>query len=168
MVYSDNFTMADDFIAHLDGVMNGIADPYIQSRYLGFVALTAVTVFELSIKEVLCTFATRKHVILGNMTRSKMEQINGRIKLESLQKEFIKPFGEKYLDRFRSKLEMLELSTLIAGGGSIKSSYGNIIQWRHDFVHQGRPPSTANYGEVKATYQRGKEVIHCLNASMVR
>jgi len=168
MAYVDNFLIADDFIVHLDGVMNEIDDAYIQNRYLGFVALTAVTVFELSIKEVLCGFAEKKHVVLGNITRSKMEQINGRIKLDNLQKEFVKPFGDKYLSRFKKVLETAELESLRHRNGSIKASYGNIIQWRHDFVHKGKPPETTNYTEIKAAYERGKEVVHCLNKAMTR
>lgn len=168
MAYSDHFAIADDFIAHLDGVMTGIGDPFIQSRYLGFVVLSAVTVFELSIKEVLFTFAEKKHAVLGNLTRSKFEQINGRIKIPSLRNEFIKPFGEKYLTRFNRKLDEAELDSLRNRQGSILASYGNIIQWRHDFVHQGTGPRTTNYEEIKAAYIRGKEVIRCLDAAMTR
>ena len=168
MPYEDSFVTADDFITHLDGVMDALADPYLQSRYLGFVALTAVTVFELAIKQVICEFAARKHTVLGNLTRDKMEKINGRIKLDNLQKEFVRPFGEKYLNRFKTKLDKMETESLKSGKGSIKSSYGNIIQWRHEFVHQGRVPSTTNYSEMKNSFQRGKEVINCLHDSMVR
>jgi hypothetical protein len=166
--YSDHFVTADDFIVHLDGVMDDIGDPFLQRRYLGFVLLSAVTVFELAIKDIFCTFAQKKHPVLGSMTRSKFEQINGRIKIANLQKEFISPFGEKYLNRFILKLDKAELLSLTEGRGSIKSSYGNVIQWRHVFVHQGMPPQTTNYEELKAAYQRSKAVIHCLNAAMVR
>lgn len=168
MSYQSNFAAADDFITHLDGVMDAIAEPYLQSRYLGFVTLTAVTVFELAIKQVICEFADKKHSVLGNLTRDKMDRINGRIKLDNLQKEFIKPFGEKYLNRFRSNLDKMENESLRAGMGSIKSSYGNIIQWRHEFVHQGRVPSTTNYFEIKNSFYVGKKVIDCLHKSMVR
>lgn len=160
--------MADDFIVHLDEVMVAIADPYLQSRYLGFVALTAVTVFELAIKEVICDFSAKKHKVLGNLARDKMDKINGRIKLDNLKKEFIRPFGEKYLINFEKSIDKKENESLRTGFGSIKSSYGNIIQWRHDFVHQGRPPATTNYEEMKRSYSRGKEVIHCLHESMKR
>jgi len=168
MVYSDHFAIADDFIAHLDGVMDGIADPFVQSRYLGFVALSAVTVFELAIKEVFIAFAEKKHVVLGNIARSKFEQINGRIKIGSLENEFIRPFGDKYLNRFKRKLADAEYDSLRAGRGSIKASYGNIIQWRHDFVHRALFPGTTNYGELKASYGLAKGVVHCLNATMTR
>nr|WP_279587908.1 HEPN domain-containing protein [Sphingomonas vulcanisoli] len=152
----------------MDGVMIGIADPFLQSRYLGFVVLSAVTVFELAIKDVFIEFAEKKHVVLGNVIRSKFEQINGRIRISSLQNEFIKPFGAKYLERFNKNLENAEVESLRSRNGSIKSSYGNIIQWRHDFVHQARAPQTTNYVEVKAAYHRAKGVIHCLDKTMKR
>lgn len=59
MAYSDHFSIADDFIAHLDDVMGDLDDPFIQSRYLGFIVLSAVTVFELAIKDVFCEFAEK-------------------------------------------------------------------------------------------------------------
>lgn len=168
MAYSDHFAIADDFITHLDGVMDDMGDPFLQTRYLGFVVLSAVTVYELSIKEIFCTFAAKKHVVLGNMARTKFEQINGRIKLPSLRSEFIKPFGEKYLTRFNKRLEVAEVKSLREGSGSILASYGNIIQWRHNFVHQGTGPATTNYREIKAAYVRGKEVVRCLDGAMIR
>ena len=53
MPYTDHFRLADDLIAHLDTVMGGISDPFISSRYVGFVSIVAVTVYELAIK---CVF----------------------------------------------------------------------------------------------------------------
>src|SRR5687767_6055186 len=122
MVYSDHFAIADDFIVHLDGIMVEIGDPFLQGRYLGFVSLSAVTVFELAIKDVLLKFAEKKHTVLGNMARAKLDQINGRIKLPNLRNEFIRPFGEKYLERFNRNLNSSELRSLRAGDGSITSS----------------------------------------------
>jgi hypothetical protein len=168
MAYADHFTTADDFIHHLDGLMTDLGDPFIQGRYLGFVALSAVTVFELSVKEVLVNFAEKKHVVLGNLARSKMEQINGRIKLPNLRKEFVKPFGDKYLDRFDRNLDRIELDSLRNGRGSVTASYSNIIQWRHAFVHRGVSPETTTFAEMKTAYGLAKEVVHCLNSSMVR
>lgn len=168
MMYTDRFILADDYIAHLDGMMAGIADPFIQSRYLGFVAISAVTVYELAIKDIFYRFSEEKHSVLANMTRAKFEQINGRIKISSLVAEHIKPFGERYEKRFKKKLEDREKESLRAGNGSIKAAYGNIISWRHVFVHSGEAPTTTTYSEVKKAYQIGTGVLHTLNETMRR
>lgn len=167
-MYTDRFILADDYIAHLDEMMAGIADPFIQSRYLGFVAISAVTVYELAIKDIFYKFAENKHTVLGNVTRSKFEQINGRIKVASLTSEHIRPFGEKYEKRFKRKLEEREKESLRAGNGSIKAAYGNIISWRHVFVHSGEAPRTTTYPEVKKAYQTGTGVLHTLHETMRR
>ncbi len=167
-MYTDRFSLADDYIVHLDHMMAGIGDPFIQSRYLGFIAISAVTVYELAIKDIFYEFADRKHSVLGNATRYKFEQINGRIKIQSLKQEHIGPFGQKYVKRFEKKLEIAEKISLESRLGSIKSAYGNIISWRHTFVHSGEAPNTTTYQEVKRAYETGRGVLHVLNETMRR
>ncbi|WP_412064674.1 HEPN domain-containing protein [Rhizobium sp. SYY.PMSO] len=168
MAYTTRFSLVEDYLAHLDPMMAGIADQFIQSRYLGFVLISAVTVYELAIKDIIYEFSDKKHVVLGKFARAKFDQLNGRIKIDSLKNEHIKMFGDKYVDKFKNKLQKKEDASLAAGGPSIKSSYGNIITWRHAFVHQGVAPSTTNYEEIKRAYLAGKEVLHCVNEAMVR
>lgn len=168
MPYQDRFALVEDYIAHLDPMMAGIADPFIKSRYLGFIATSAVTAYELAIKDIFYAFADKKHVVLGAFARAKFEQMNGRIKLKALKAEHIAMFGQKYVTRFDAKIEAREISSLKSGTGSIKSSYGNVISWRNTFVHEGRAPATATYDELKRAYLSGKEVIHCLSETMVR
>lgn len=168
MSYQARFTLVEDYLIHLDGLMGGIADPFIQSRYLGFVVISAVTAYELAVKDIFYAFADKKHIVLGEVTRAKFEQLNGRIKLKSLKDEHAAMFGRKYSDRFGRLVDNSEKIHLKAGNGSVKSSYGNVIAWRHNFVHQGAAPNTTTYDEVKRAYFSGKEVIHCLNTAMVR
>ncbi len=168
MPYSDRFALADDYLAHLDPMMAGITDAFIKSRYLGFVVISAVTVYELAIKDIFYEFSEKKHAVLGVFARARFDQINGRIKIGSLKTEHIKMFGQKYVQKFENKLDICENQFLRDGEGSIKSSYGNVVSWRHQFVHEGVAPSSTNYEEVKKAYICGKEVIHCLNSAMVR
>ena len=69
MAYTDHFQLADDVISHLNTVIGGISDPFIASRYVGFVAVASVTVYELAIKEIFIDFGERKHKVLGEFTR---------------------------------------------------------------------------------------------------
>lgn len=168
MAYADHFKLADDLIAHLTPAVAGIADPFIASRYSGFVAVAAVTVYELAVKEILCTFGESKHAVLGNFTRKYFDRINGRIKYRVLHEEYVLSFGDKYVQRFKKIVTKREKEILIAKRKSILTSYDNIITWRNLFAHEGQIPTNATYAEAVDAYEMGKEVIECLASSMKR
>lgn len=168
MSYQDHFKHADDIISHLNTIVPSIADPLLQIKYVGFVAIASVTVYELAIKEIFITFAQKKHKILGNFTESYFEKINGRIKIKNIEDDYISKFGNKYLIKFKTKLTESSKNYLLATHRDIKSSYSNIITWRNDFAHEGKMNSTTTYNEVIKAYTDGKEVIHCLANSMSR
>ena len=138
MSYIDHFQLADDYITHIDPTIRSITDPFILSRYTGFLSDSAVTVYELAIKTIFIDFASKKHNVFGAFTFSHFDRINGRIKLHELRKTHIRSFGDKYLNRFDRNLEKMENNILISEGVSVRNSYNNIIQWRHDFAHEGK------------------------------
>jgi hypothetical protein len=168
MSYLDHFQLADDYITHLDTVMDSITDPFIKSRYTGFLAVTAVTVYELAIKNIFIDFAEKKHKVLKNFTTTFFHRINGRIKAPIVKDEYVSKYGEKYVKKFSAKLKEKEREILRAEGASVLTSYGNIIKWRNQFAHEGIIPNTPTYEEVKKSYKVGKYVIHCLNEAMKR
>ena len=168
MGYQDHFHLADDVITHLDEVIGSLDDEFISSRYIGLVAIAAVTVYELSIKDIFCEFGEAKNKVFGNFTRSHFERINGRIKTRIIKNEYIKRFGDKYVKRFSRKIEAIEKSYLRTHNISIRSSYNNIIEWRNQFAHAGTLPMTVTYQEVIDSYEYGKLVIECLAETMRR
>lgn len=168
MAYSDHFYLADDFIAHLDKALIDEKDPFVQSRYIGFLAVTAVTVYELAIKEVFIDFADKKHRVLGSITRRYFHRLNGQIKKKRLLNDHIIQFGSKYVEKFKKNLKKRENKILRADGVSVDASYGNIITWRNQFAHEGVIPSTPTYDEVKKAYSYGKILIDCLAKTMTR
>lgn len=168
MHYTDRFALVENYLAHVDLVMATIADPFVEGRYTGFIATSAVTAYELSIKDIFYAFADKKHVVLGEVTRSRFARLNGRIKLDELKKDHVKMFGEKYLDRFKKNLEEIEESYIASHGKSPAAAYNNVIVWRNQFVHDGTLPNTTNYAEIKEEYNTGKQVIHCLYKAMTR
>jgi len=168
MAYTDHFQLADSYLNHIDSVIGAIADPFIQSRYTGFLAVSAVTVYELAIKAIFIEFAAGKHKVLANFTNVYFERINGRIKIDTLKEEYVKKFGEKYMKRFVRKLNEKESEILRLNHASLKTCYGNIVTWRNNFVHEGIVPTNATHDEVKKSYHCGKYVIHCLAETMRR
>lgn len=168
MLYSDHFQLADGYIAHLDSMMDSISDQFIRSRYVGFLAVSAVTVYELAIKSIFTEFAAKKHNVLKNFTTAYFERINGRIKTSIIKDEYVSKYGDKYVKQFEKHLQGKEAEILKSMSASILAAYGNIITWRNQFAHEGTIPTTPTYEEVKKAYHLGKNVIDCLAAAMKR
>ena len=168
MEFEKRFESVEEFLIHTDEMMTRIDDPLIQQKYIGFITVSAVTVYELAIKDIIYRFSDQKHKILGSFTRSVFGRMNGRIKLSDLRENHISRFGEKYVKKFNNILEITERNNLAAEGGSIISSYGNVIRWRNTFAHGGEIPTTTNYQEVKDSYMRGKKIIYCLDGALYR
>lgn len=168
MPYTDHFRATDDLVAHLNLVVPGIVYPALKSQYIGFLNVSVVTVFELCIKDLLVEFARKKNKSFGVYCANVFEKLNGRVSLKDLKEVHVKKFGEKYVTKFSSRLEVLEVDALRDRGVSLKSSYGNIIVWRNKFAHEGVLPANASYGETCSGYDAGKEIISCLAQAMVR
>lgn len=166
--HQSHYRLADDVISHLDTVMSSLADPWISTRYTGFLSVTAVTVFELAIKDIFREFARKKHPVFGKYADSQFNRINGRIKNDNLKNDYIKAFGEKYLKRYKKKIDEIENDALRNEGVSVKAAYANLINWRNDFAHEGVIPSTATYQEVVKSYELGKRIIDCVEETMRR
>lgn len=167
MSYIDRYILADDVVTHLSQVIVDISDPFIETRYIGFVAVAAVTVYELSIKDIFFDFGQRKHRVLGNFTQKYFDRLNGQISIDRL-KEYAKGFDKKYESQFKKKLEITEEEWLRKEGVSVKTSYSNVLQCRHKFAHLGEISQTNTFAEITRAYQIGKEVIRCLDESMRR
>lgn len=168
MSYTANFQHADDIVAHLNTVIPTVKAPLLSAKYVGFVAVASVTVYEVAIKEIFIKFAKDKHKVLGAFTESHFNRINGKISIDVIKKDYIKRFGPKYLEKFEKKLNSTTKAYLLANGRDIKNSYSNLITWRNDFAHAGSINATATYAEVVQAYEDGKEVIRCLAETMVR
>ena len=168
MSYTDHFAHTDDIVAHLNGIIPTITDPLLIRKYVGFVAVSSVTVYELAIKEIFVEFASKKHKVLGHFTEAYFDRINGRIRLQNIKDDYIGKFGVKYNTRFSKKIEKKSKDYFSATHREIRNSYANLITWRNEFAHEGVINSTATYTEVIQAYEDGKEVIHCLAESMTR
>lgn len=167
-MYNAHYALTDDLITHLDPILGALKDPFIESRYTGFLAVSAVTVFELAIKDIFVEFADRKHKVLGSFTQAYFKRVNGRIALQVLKDEYVRRFGDKYYERFQKRLKSQEALTLRVERTSMQQCYANLLAWRHEFAHAGRVPTHATYDEVKRSYQIGKGVIDCLAGCMRR
>jgi hypothetical protein len=166
MPHSRHFALADPVIAHLNSVVCNVTDQFILSRYVGLIAVAAVTVYELCIKDIFWRFSSRKHKVFGTFVSKHFEKINGRIRLCDIKGEYLPRFGEVYLKGFAARLDEAENLELRGSGRSIIASYNNIITWRHQFAHEGIFVSTVTYSEAVDCYALGKGVIRVLAETM--
>jgi hypothetical protein len=166
MIYSDRFIATDNLITHLSSIIVTITDPQIQASYAGFLSVSAVTVYELAIKDIFSEFGKKKNLVFGEFVTKHFGRINGKIKISELNGEHIKCFGDKYSIKFNKILKSKEDAIMKSNRVSIINSYGNLILCRHDFVHKGIPTLTVI--EVIDSYHFGKEIIHCLSNAMQR
>ena len=166
MSYQNRFIATDNLIAHLDPFVNTIADASMKANYAGFLSVSAVTVYELAIKDIFMDFAQKKNVVFGNFIESHFASINGRIKIDDLKGQHIKSFGKKYLDKFEEKLKLREKTIFNLTRKNLRSDYSNLIICRHKYVHGGSP--TLTFQEVLDNYKIGKEVIFSLYETMQR
>lgn len=167
MSYVDLFTDTDQTIQHLSTIVSEV-DIVLQSQYAGFAAVSAITVYELAIKNVFFEFSRKKHISYGNFVEKHFHRINGRIGLKDIRDEYLPRFGEKYKNKFQSLLNLRDAISIAQQNGSVKSSYGNLVVWRNEFAHEGRVPTNATFAEVYRAYDLGKIVIDCLAQALVR
>ncbi|WP_417375874.1 HEPN domain-containing protein [Gimesia maris] len=168
MPYQSHFKHADDVIVHLDTIVPLLADPLLQAKYAGFTTVAAVTVYELAIKEIFIEFGAKKHNVFGTFTESFFSRINGRIKYKAIKEDYVQNYGDRYLKRFKKKIEIAKNKYFITNRRDIVNSYTNLILWRNEFAHEGTIKNTATYQEVVQAYNDGKEVIRCLAETMIR
>lgn len=166
MAYTDRFIPTDTLIANLQPTIAGVFDAAVKANYAGFLSVSAITVYELAIKDIFNDFATKKNKVFGVYTQTHFSRINGQIFIRDLTGKHIISFGEKYKDKFNKILQAKERAELAVHAHSIINSYSNLIQCRHDFVHKGMP--TLTVAEVMLFYSFGKSVIQCLDEAMKR
>jgi hypothetical protein len=99
------FVPADQCIAHLRTVVPGLTDIDLRSQYVGFAAVSAVTVFEIAVKQMFCEFASKKHAVFGSFAEAHFERLNGRIGLKDLRREHVARFGARCAKRFEKLLD---------------------------------------------------------------
>jgi len=161
MAYQDHFKLVDDVASHLDAAVEAV-DAFLQSRYVGFYAVASAAVIELALKEIVVSFAEMNHPLFGGYLASRYERINGRVRLEDITKEHLKPFGQRFQKRFNLLLKRVDRYYIPRMGYSVKLSYEALLTCRHQFAHEGNVPANIGYVDIKRGFEAGKIVMACL------
>jgi di/tripeptidase len=159
----ERFQSTDDLMNHLNTFVPTLPDEELKSKYAGFLSASAVTVYELAIKDICIEFAEKKNKTFGFFIEKHFSRINGQILIKDI-KNYVGKFGEKYLTKFNTKLEKKKNELLGTYRNDIQAVYGNLITCRHKFIHTSA--HTMTFNEVVQSYQMGKEIINVLNDTM--
>lgn len=162
MAYTNRFNDVDSLITEINPIVSNLSTN-VQPKIAGFLAVNAVTAYELAIKEIIADFATAKHSIFGDFIQNYHARLNGNIKIQSLKDELNK-FGGNYKADFESELCTRELNLRNTLQKDLRSCYTNLLECRHLFVHTSR--ITLTIQECIDNYNVGKDVIAALYDAM--
>jgi len=158
MTYSDKFKAADELIECMRSILSK-EDPETQSKFAGALSVSAVTVYELAIKDILIEYATIRHEDFGYFITKYLKRLNGRIKLSDLKSE-IDNYGSSIKAKFETEINKVEESD-----SGIQSCYNNLILCRHSYVHRGQV--TLSMPECIEDFEKGKKIIRALYNAMI-
>ena len=164
--YAAHLQWADDLTEQVlkNAPPSGPATDRYRADLAGLLCTAYVAALECSVKAVFTSFARSKHRLLSNMTGYHFRRINGQIGWDIIAERYTAQFGEAYKKRFKEFLNEEEGKSLRDSKISIKETYGNLLQWRHAFAHEGDRLTTLE--EVSKAFPTAKIVIFTLDKSM--
>lgn len=158
MAYTDKFQPTDELINEINTLK-----PHISSialpKFTGAISVSAVTSYELAIKDILIDYASSKHHLFGGFIQNYLSRLNGKINIPDLKNEI-----KKFDNILATNLET-EITAVEKDEPSVRSCYQNLIQGRHSYVHANQ--ITLSYDECIQDYELGKKIIDALHKVMV-
>ena len=154
------FKQADLLIQKLDSLVAlGHIDPFIKSNFVGLIAVTCVTSFEIRLRTILCEFSKNQHTLFGCYVENSLKKINGKITIGDIKGLHLNKFGSEYIKKFDQELNILKANASATKAPDPCLYYDSLINARHNFVHQNKMP---DYDEMKSFYLLGIEIMNVL------
>lgn len=159
----------DVHFARIDGLVQEIGQfvpkdttKTIQFRadLAGLLVVTIAATYESCVKDTLFYFANRHHSSFGSYVFNNYRRLNSRINLDDLNR-YCKLFGDNVHKRFRQILTQRSGKLLDRIGKDIGKSYSQILDWRHDFAHEGKRNTTIE--EAIVTHKLAKRVLYAFD-----
>ena len=158
MAYTDKFLPTDELINEINTLKPHISQVALP-KFTGAISVSAVTSYDLAIKEILIDYAHSKHNLFGCFVQNYLSRLNGRIEISDLKKE-IKKIDNALAANWEEKITEVERVE-----PSVRSCYQNLIQSRHSYVHANR--INLDYDECINDFNIGKKIIEALRSVMV-
>lgn len=136
----------------------GPANDSFRADLAGLLSTSYVAAFECCVKAIFNSFAqSKKNKILVSITEHNFAQINSKIHYDAIGSLYIRPYGVSYHKEFVRLIAEKEEELLKNRKLSMKTTYANLLKWRHAFAHEGKKLATLE--EVAESYSVAKEVI---------
>lgn len=162
MPHTDRVIPVDDLFQEFNSIVFGFSSD-LQSKITGFMSVSAVTSYELAIKDILIDFASSRHAEFGNFIRKHLSRINGNIQIQQI-KDLIKSFDDNYSTKFENCLCDTESRLDVSQRYRMREDYKNLLTCRHKFVHGGH--ITLSFQECEASFNIGKNIINSLHTAL--
>lgn len=143
----------------------GPANDSFRADLAGLLSTSYVAAFECCVKAIFNSFAqSKRNKILASVTEHNFSQINSKIHYEAIGSSYIRPYGVIYHKEFLKLLSDKESEILLKDRLSMKTTYANLLKWRHAFAHEGKKLATLD--EVANSYEIAKQVILVTDAAL--
>lgn len=131
-----------------------------RANLAGLLVVSISATYETCVKETLCEYAHRHHILFGGFADRNYEKINSRIRIDDLRR-YCDLFGDsiscKFKATYRKKRERIRRTT----GFDIEQRYSQLFSWRNDFAHGGIRNTTIE--EVYSSHNIAKRVMYIFN-----
>ena len=161
-----HFARIDDLVAEMNEVVpssTNYQSVKFRADLAGLLVVAIAATYENCVKEVLYSHTGRQHAAFESYARRKYNKINSRISINDLKSycELLDPALKK---KFQDELAMRRKALLGRTGVNIESSYGQLLEWRHEFAHTGARNTTLE--EASRAHLFGKRVIYTFAESL--
>lgn len=129
----------------------------------GLLVVLIAATYESCVKDSLNTFAAGRHKSFGDYTDRSYAKLNSRIQVSDLNRYSIL-FDAAANNRFKAILSKKKDHFNMKLGRNIEGAYKQILDWRHDFAHQGTRNTTVE--EAYETHHLGKHVLYCFEEAL--
>lgn len=150
----------DDLVAEMNDVVppsTSYKSIKFRADLAGLLVVAIAATYENCVKEVLYSYTGRQHAAFESYARRKYNKINSRISVSDL-KSYCELLDPALKRQFQEGLAVRKKAVLERTGGSIDSSYTQLLEWRHEFAHTGVRNTTLE--EAARAHLFGKRVIY--------
>lgn len=160
-----HLTKIDELVSEIETLVpyNGSANIEFRADLAGLLVVAIAATYENCVKEILFEHANRHHNAFGEYCRRNYQKLNSKIRVADLE-NYCKLYSNNAYTSFKAQLSKRRTGVQIKVGKDIKSSYEQILNWRHDFAHARARSTTIE--EAAASHKLGKRVIYVFDQAL--
>jgi RiboL-PSP-HEPN len=126
----------------------------------GLLVVAIAASYESCVKETLVNYASRHHGKFAVFAQNHYSKLSSRVRLSDLHK-YASTCDGAIQYRFGQLIKSRKTKIVNRVGKDFTKSYDQILDWRHDFAHEGLRNTTVE--EALSTHTFGKRVMYAFN-----